>query len=136
MYATLRCRGLLAHRARYNPLTTKNDVRLRKSTLDEWGHGSGRPRFCDDCRLGHNGRSISGFSAVTHRQDCELAAMVVIEHDVAAVTELDRPFAKSVRHLVDRPANPRMRSERPHSLANRADRALRSLSVLRREEGM
>jgi len=83
-----------------------------------------------------DGPSISGFPAMTHGQDCDAAAIVTIEHDVAAATELDELLAKSVRHLVDRPANLGMRTERPYSLANRADRALRSVPVLWREEGM
>jgi hypothetical protein len=71
-----------------------------------------------------------------HGQYCDLAAIVPVEHDIAAVPELDEPLAEFVRHFVDRSPNFGVRTKRFDSLTDRANRTSCSIAVSRREETM
>ena len=69
-----------------------------------------------------------------HGQNGDSSAVIAVKHDISAVSELDEPFEKLGRHVVDRSTAFRVSAEPLDALANRADRTSRGLAVLRREE--
>lgn len=60
----------------------------------------------------------------------------MVECDISALTESDDPFAETGGHPFDQSAKFRVRSEWLHALADRTNRALRGVTVLRGEEAM
>jgi hypothetical protein len=78
---------------------------------------------------------VSGFSGVTDSQDFDLTAIILVQHDIAAVSEWHKPLAEPGRHLLDRSTEFRVSAQDFDTLANRADRTSRSFTVFRRKEG-
>lgn len=67
-------------------------------------------------------------------EDDDFPAVVVIEGNVDALSELDDPFAKFGRHLLDGAADFGMSGENPDSLPDGCDGALGRVFVFSSEE--